>query len=142
MKIEEGLRYTESHEWIRIEGKEALIGITDYAQDSLGDIVFVEMPEIGTELSKGDEALNIESVKVAEAVYAPLTGRVTGVNTELADSPELINKTPYDHRAAAPSDLHRRLGHRRLHGRGGLQGLRGRPGLMLLRADDAPGGNI
>lgn len=96
MKIEEELRYTESHEWIRIEGKEALIGITDYAQDSLGDIVFVEMPEIGTELSKGDEALNIESVKVAEAVYAPLTGRVTGVNTELADSPELINKTPYD----------------------------------------------
>ena len=96
MEIEEGLRYTESHEWIRVEGKEALIGITDYAQESLGDIVFVEMPEIGTELSKGDEALNIESVKVAEAVYAPVTGTVLRVNTELADTPELVNKIPYE----------------------------------------------
>ena len=96
MEIEEGLKYTESHEWIRVEGKEALIGITDYAQESLGDIVFVEMPEIGTELSKGDEALNIESVKVAEAVYAPVTGTVLRVNTELADTPELVNKIPYE----------------------------------------------
>ena len=96
MEIEEGLKYTESHEWIRVEGKEALIGITDYAQESLGDIVFVEMPEIGTELSKGDEALNIESVKVAEAVYTPVTGTVLRVNTELADTPELVNKIPYE----------------------------------------------
>jgi glycine cleavage system H protein len=93
--VQEGLKYTESHEWIRVEGNTAVIGITDYAQDSLGDIVYVEMPEKGRSLSKGDEAVNIESVKVAESVYAPVSGKVKDVNPDLQDRPELINKDPY-----------------------------------------------
>jgi len=95
MEIREDVKYTESHEWIKTEGNTAVIGITDYAQDSLGDIVYVEIPETGTELSKGDEAVNIESVKVAEAVYAPVSGKVSEVNEALEDSPELINKDAF-----------------------------------------------
>ncbi len=95
MNLPENLKYTKSHEWIRVEGDTAVIGITDYAQESLGDIVYVEIPEAGTELTKGDEAVNIESVKVAEAVYAPVTGTVKDVNGDLEDSPELINKDAY-----------------------------------------------
>lgn len=95
MSVEEGLKYTESHEWIRVEGDTALIGITDYAQESLGDIVYVEFPETGTKVAKGDEAVNIESVKVAEAVYAPVSGTVKDVNEDLEDAPEKINKDAY-----------------------------------------------
>ena len=95
MKVPENLKYTESHEWIRLDGDVAVIGITDYAQDSLGDIVYVEMPEAGQAVSKGDEAVNIESVKVAEAVYAPVSGTIKDVNGDLEDSPELINKDAY-----------------------------------------------
>ena len=95
MKVPENLKYTESHEWIRLDGDVAVIGITDYAQDSLGDIVYVEMPEAGQAVSKGDEAVNIESVKVAEAVYAPVSGPIKDVNGDLEDSPELINKDAY-----------------------------------------------
>ena len=95
MNVPENLKYTESHEWIRLDGDVAVIGITDYAQDSLGDIVYVEMPEAGQAVSKGDEAVNIESVKVAEAVYAPVSGTIKGVNGDLEDSPELINKDAY-----------------------------------------------
>ncbi len=95
MSVKEGLKYTESHEWIRLEGSVAFIGITDYAQDSLGDIVYVECPESGSNVKKGDEAVNIESVKVAEAVYAPATGTVKEVNGILEDEPEAINKDPY-----------------------------------------------
>ena len=96
MEVEKGLKYTESHEWIRVEGKVAFIGITDYAQESLGDIVYVELPEPGTKVSAGDEAVNIESVKVAEAVYAPVSGIIDEVNEELNDNPELINQDPYE----------------------------------------------
>lgn len=96
MNLPENLKYTESHEWIRIEGNVAVIGITDYAQESLGDIVYVEIPEVGTEVNKGDEAVNIESVKVAEAVYAPVSGTVKDVNGALEDNPELINKNAYE----------------------------------------------
>ncbi len=95
MAVKEGLKYTESHEWIRMEGNVAVIGITDYAQDSLGDIVYVELPEPGETVSKGDETVNIESVKVAEAVYAPAGGTVKEVNKKLEDEPEAINKDPY-----------------------------------------------
>ena len=95
MNVPENLKYTESHEWIRLDGDVAVIGITDYAQDSLGDIVYVEMPEAGQAVSKGDEAVNIESVKVAEAVYAPVSGTIKDVNGDLEDSPELINKDAY-----------------------------------------------
>lgn len=95
MAVREGLKYTESHEWIRLEGNVAVIGITDYAQDSLGDIVYVECPDAGSSVSKGDEAVNIESVKVAEAVYAPASGTVKEINASLEDAPEAINKDPY-----------------------------------------------
>lgn len=95
MEIKEGLKYTESHEWIRTEGNIAYIGITDYAQEALGDIVYVEIPESGREVNKGDEVLNIESVKVAEAVYSPVSGRIQDVNSEVEDKPEALNQDPY-----------------------------------------------
>jgi len=95
MNVPENLKYTESHEWIRVDGDVAVIGITDYAQDALGDIVYVEMPEEGDSVSKGDEAVNIESVKVAEAVYAPVSGTIKDINGDLEDTPEAINKDAY-----------------------------------------------
>lgn len=95
MNAPENLKYTESHEWIRLEGNVAFVGITDYAQESLGDIVYVETPEKGQSVTKGDEAVNIESVKVAEAVVAPVSGSIADVNSDLEDTPELINKDAY-----------------------------------------------
>ncbi len=95
MNVPENLKYTESHEWIRVDGDVAVIGITDYAQDALGDIVYVEMPDEDQTVAKGDEAVNIESVKVAEAVYAPVSGTVKDINNELEDTPEAINKDAY-----------------------------------------------
>jgi glycine cleavage system H protein len=85
------IRYTKDHEWIRIDGDEATIGITDFAQNQLGDIVFVELPEIGRKLEKGKEAGVVESVKAASEVYAPASGEVTAVNTGLADDPARVN---------------------------------------------------
>lgn len=96
MNLPENLKYNDSHEWIRVEGNIAYVGITDHAQAELGDIVFVELPETDTELQRGDEATNIESVKAAAPIYAPLTGTVVEVNTELDDTPEKINSNPYD----------------------------------------------
>ncbi|MBN2049896.1 MAG: glycine cleavage system protein GcvH [Spirochaetales bacterium] len=95
MKIEKDLKYTVSHEWVRLEGKIAYIGITDHAQESLGDIVFVELPRLGDKMNKGDEACTVESVKAASAIYSPLTGSVVEVNDDLEGSPELINQKPY-----------------------------------------------
>ena len=95
MKFLEGLKYSEGHEWVRVEGKKAYIGITDHAQQSLGDIVFVEIPEIGVELSRGDVLSVVESVKAASDVYTPVSGKVIEVNEELADNPEKINEDPY-----------------------------------------------
>lgn len=96
MKIEEELFYTASHEWVRREGKVAYIGISDHAQESLGDIVYVELPELDTELKKGEEATTIESVKAASAIYTPLSGKIIEVNDSLEDTPELINEKPYE----------------------------------------------
>ncbi len=96
MNIPRELRYSESHEWIRIEGKIAYVGISDYAQESLGDIVYVEIPEIGVDVDRGDEIATIESVKAASAIYAPLTGTIKEANSELEETPELINQKPYD----------------------------------------------
>ena len=93
MKVLDGLKYSAEHEWIKIDGNKAYIGITDYAQHSLGDIVFVEIPEVGSELNKGDVSV-VESVKAASDVYAPVSGKVAEVNEELADSPEKINEDP------------------------------------------------
>lgn len=95
MKVLEGLKYSKDHEWVKIEGTKAYIGITDHAQHSLGDIVFVEIPEVGTELNKGDVLSVVESVKAASDVYTPVSGKVVEVNEELADSPEKINEDPY-----------------------------------------------
>ena len=88
--------YTRDHEWIRIEGDKAEIGITDHAQKSLGDIVFVELPEIEDEIDSGDEFGSVESVKAVSSLFMPVSGRIIAVNTELKDSPELINEECYD----------------------------------------------
>lgn len=89
-------RYTEDHEWIRVEDGIAVVGITDYAQQQLGDIVFVELPESGRSLAKGKEAAVVESVKAASEVYAPVSGEVTEVNAALADDPALVNRSAED----------------------------------------------
>lgn len=94
-KIDDSLLYTETHEWIKIEGEVATIGITDYAQEQLGDIVYVEIPEMGENIFKGQTFGSIESVKTVTELFAPLTGNVIERNDELASSPELINKEPY-----------------------------------------------
>ena len=83
--------YTDDHEWIRVEGDIATIGITDFAQEQLGDIVFVDLPELGADLSKGDEAAVIESVKAASEVYAPIDGEVSEVNSGLEEDPSKVN---------------------------------------------------
>jgi glycine cleavage system H protein len=90
------LGYRETHEWVRNEGDGTVtVGITDYAQDSLGDIVYVELPELGDELDLGQEAGVVESVKAASDVFAPLTGTVIAINEALEDTPEIINASPY-----------------------------------------------
>ncbi len=90
------LRYVASHEWIRDEGDGTVtIGITDHAQDLLGDVVFVELPEVGDNVSSGDDMGVVESVKAASDVYAPLSGEVVAVNEDLEESPELVNSDPY-----------------------------------------------
>ncbi|WP_049986555.1 glycine cleavage system protein GcvH [Halobellus rufus] len=89
------LRYTESHEWIEATGETRRVGITDFAQDELGDIVFVELPAVGTELEAGEEYGVVESIKAVSDVYVPVSGTVAAVNEELADAPESINEDPY-----------------------------------------------
>src|SRR5919199_1292085 len=85
------IRYTKDHEWIRIEGDSATVGISTYAQGQLGDIVYVELPAVGKRLAKGEEAAVVESVKAASEVYAPVAGEVTAVNTELDGNPAAVN---------------------------------------------------
>ena len=85
-------RYTEDHEWVRIEGDIGTVGITNYAQEQLGDVVFVELPGVGKSLNKGDDAAVVESVKAASEVYAPINGEVTEANEALADNPALVNE--------------------------------------------------
>jgi len=96
-KIPDNLKYTESHEWVRVDENEIVtIGITDYAQENLGDLVYVEAPEVGTELDVKDESGVVESVKSAEDLYSPLAGEVIEANDALGDAPELVNNSPYD----------------------------------------------
>ncbi len=95
MKLEADLKYSKEHEWIRVEGNRVVIGITDFAQDSLGDIVFVELPSVGESLEVEDTFGVVESVKTASDLYAPVSGKVVEVNEALADSPELVNREPY-----------------------------------------------
>ncbi|SLN33747.1 glycine cleavage system protein GcvH [Oceanibacterium hippocampi] len=86
------IRYTEDHEWISVEGKVGTIGITDYAQNQLGDVVYVELPEVGREVAKGDETAVVESVKAASEIYAPVGGKVTAVNQALEENYGLVNE--------------------------------------------------
>lgn len=95
-EVREDLRYTETHEWLDIEGDIATIGITDHAQTELTDIVFVELPEIGKEIKKGEELCVVESVKSVSEIYSPISGKIVAVNSKLDDSPEIINESPYD----------------------------------------------
>jgi glycine cleavage system H protein len=95
VSVPEELQYTRSHEWVRTEGDTATVGITDYAQDELGDIVFVELPEEGATFGAGDSFGTVESVKAVSDIYAPVGGEVVEVNEALNDSPEKINEDPY-----------------------------------------------
>lgn len=88
------LRYSREHEWVRLEGDIATVGISDYAQEQLGDVVFVELPKIGAQVEQGDEAAVVESVKAASEVYAPVSGEVLEVNEALEGSPETVNESP------------------------------------------------
>lgn len=88
------MKYTEEHEWLRVEGDHVVVGITEHAAEQLGDVVFVELPEIETMLSKGDEAAVIESVKAASDILAPINGEVVAVNEKLVDNPSLVNSDP------------------------------------------------
>ncbi len=94
-KIVDGVKYTKKHEWARQEGNAALVGLTDYAQDKLGEIVFVELPDVGSEVEAGKGSAVIESVKAVADLYAPVDGTVLEVNEALLDQPEVINSDPY-----------------------------------------------
>ena len=96
MTFPENLKYTKDHEWVRIEGETAVVGITDYAQGELGDVVFVELPQKGKQLKQGESFGTIEAVKAVSDLYAPFSGEVLGINPDVDKSPELINKQPYD----------------------------------------------
>ena len=95
MDVPDELRYTDDHEWLRIEGQEGVVGITAYAASELGDVVFVELPSVGTSLAPAQAFGVIESVKTASDLYSPLAGEVVAVNDRLGDSPELVNNDPY-----------------------------------------------
>ena len=90
------LRYHQEHDWVRIEGDLAVFGITHYAQEALGDIVYIELPEVGAELAAGASYAEVESVKAVSDVYAPLSGTIVEINEEVVDAPELINESPYE----------------------------------------------
>lgn len=96
MELREGLLYSKSHEWVKEEGNIAVIGLTDYAQSELGDLVFVNLPEEGDEISVGEAFSDVESVKAVSDVYAPVSGTVCEINEELLDAPEKINEEPYE----------------------------------------------
>lgn len=95
MNVPDELRYSSDHEWVRVENGRATVGITDYAQDALGDVVFVQAPEVGTEVSAGDSFGEVESTKSVSEIYAPVAGRVVEVNPDLEATPEQINADPY-----------------------------------------------
>lgn len=95
VEIPDDLRYTDDHEWLRVEGDEGVVGITAYAAGELGDVVFVELPAVGTQLEKSQSFGVIESVKTASDLYSPLAGEVVAVNERLAEKPELVNDEPY-----------------------------------------------
>jgi glycine cleavage system H protein len=95
MQIPDELRYSSDHEWIRVEGNRARVGITDFAQDALGDVVFVDLPEVGTSADAGSSVSEVESTKSVSDIYAPVSGTIAEVNAELGDAPERLNEDPY-----------------------------------------------
>ena len=95
-EVPEGLYYTKEHEWIKVDGDQVIIGITDHAQNALTDIVYIELPEVGMTMGDMDEFAIVESVKSASPIFAPLAGEITEVNEELDDAPELMNSSPYE----------------------------------------------
>lgn len=95
MRVEKGLLYTKDHEWVKVEGDEAYIGLADYAQSNLGDIVYVELPDEGDEFDAEEEIASVESVKAAAEVFSPISGEVVAANEDLDDDPALINADPY-----------------------------------------------
>jgi len=111
LNFPDDVRYAKSHEWARIEGDKVKVGISDYAQDQLGDIVFVELPEVGDTLGKGEEFGTVESVKAVSELYMPVAGEVVAANASLEDAPEKVNNTPYgdgwmiEIKAENPSEL-------------------------------------
>ena len=95
--VPDNLNYTEEHEWLKVqEDGQARVGITDYAQDSLSDVVFVELPEVGEQFTRGDVMAVAESVKAASDIYAPISGKIVSINEKLEESPELVNESPYE----------------------------------------------
>ncbi len=95
MKIPENVKYTKDHEWIRVDGDFGFVGITDYAQGELGDVVFVELPKVGAKIARGKSFGTIEAVKAVSDLYAPASGEIVELNKAVQDSPELVNKDPY-----------------------------------------------
>ena len=95
MNVPDDLRYTSDHEWVRLDGNRVTIGITDYAQDALGDVVFVQLPDLGTAVEAGSSFSEVESTKSVSDIYAPVSGTVAEVNSELSDSPQRLNEDPY-----------------------------------------------
>ncbi|MFD1778747.1 MULTISPECIES: glycine cleavage system protein GcvH [Fredinandcohnia] len=96
MSTPKELRYSEEHEWVKVEGEKVRIGITDFAQSELGDIVFVELPEVGDEIQADEPFGSVESVKTVSELYAPISGKVVEINEDLDDSPEFVNESPYE----------------------------------------------
>lgn len=96
MEIAEHLLYTKEHEWINIEGDEATIGISDYAQEALGDITFIELPNVGDEVEQSGEFVSVESVKAASDIFSPMSGEIIVINEDLNEDPGIINKSPYE----------------------------------------------
>lgn len=108
MEFDANVRYRETHEWARKEDDEIVVGISDYAQDTLSDVVYVELPEVGEEVNAGDQLGVVESVKAAGDIYAPVSGTITAVNEALEDAPEMVNESPFDKGwlvRIAPNDL-------------------------------------
>ena len=95
MLIPDDLRYSNDHEWLRVDGNRITVGITDYAQDALGDVVFVQLPTVGTQVDEGQSISEVESTKSVSDIYAPLTGRIVAVNSDLSATPEVLNADPY-----------------------------------------------
>ncbi|AOT01519.1 glycine cleavage system protein H [Exiguobacterium sp. Leaf187] len=95
-QVKDNLRYSEEHEWVEVSGNKARIGITDFAQHELGDIVFVELPEVGDTISANEPFGSVESVKTVSELYAPISGKVVAINENLSDSPELVNESPFE----------------------------------------------